>query len=126
MAMTIDEFKAMCAAPSPHTKHNNKYSAKKSGGYDSRKECRRANVLKLMQRAGLISNLREQVKYVLIPTQRDNDGKLLEKECSYYADFVYDKNGVTIVEDTKGVRTKEYIIKRKLMLRIHGISIVEI
>lgn len=122
--MTIDEFKAMRVAP-PATKRN-KYGAKKSGGYDSRKEHHRANELKLMQRAGLISNLREQVKYVLIPTQRDTGGKLLEKECSYYADFVYDRNGVTVVEDTKGVRTQEYIIKRKLMLHVHGISIVEL
>lgn len=122
--MTIDEFKAMRVAP-PATKCS-KYGAKKSGGYDSRKEHHRANELKLMQRAGLISNLREQVKYVLIPTQRDTGGKLLEKECSYYADFVYDRNGVTVVEDTKGVRTQEYIIKRKLMLHVHGISIVEI
>ena len=79
-----------------------------------------------MQRAGIIHNLREQVKYVLIPTQRDNSGKLLEKECSYYADFVYEKDGNTIVEDTKGVRTKEYIIKRKLMLWVHGIRVREV
>lgn len=123
--MTIDEFKAMRVAPQLATKRS-KYGAKKSGGYDSRKEHRRANELKLMQRAGLISNLREQVKYVLIPAQRDTEGNLLEKECSYYADFVYERGGVTVVEDTKGVRTKEYIIKRKLMLHVHGISIVEI
>lgn len=123
--MTIDEFKAMRVAPQPATKRS-KYGAKKSGGYDSRKEHRRANELKLMQRAGLISNLREQVKYVLIPAQRDTEGNLLEKDCSYYADFVYERGGVTVVEDTKGVRTKEYIIKRKLMLHVHGISIVEI
>lgn len=122
--MTIDEFKAMRVAPA--NKRSSKYGAKKSGGYDSRKEHRRANELKLMQRAGLISNLREQVKYVLIPTQRDTCGKLLEKECSYYADFVYDRNGVTVVEDTKGVRTQEYIIKRKLMLAVHGIRIKEV
>jgi hypothetical protein len=79
-----------------------------------------------MQRAGLISNLREQVKYVLIPTQRDDQGNLLEKECSYRADFVYDKDGKTIIEDTKGMRTPEYIIKRKLMLHVHGIIINEI
>jgi len=121
--MTIEEYKALCAASS---KKKNKYGAKKSGGYDSRKEHSRANELKMMQRAGLISNLREQVKYVLIPTQRDADGKLLEKECSYYADFVYMRNGVTVVEDTKGYRTPEYKLKRKLMLHVHGISIVEI
>lgn len=122
--MTIDEYRAMHVAST--SKKRNKYNAKKSGGYDSKKEHKRANELKLMQRAGLISNLREQVKYVLIPSQRDADGKLLEKECSYYADFVYDKDGKTVVEDTKGVRTPEYKIKRKLMLHVHGISIVEL
>lgn len=125
MKMTIDEFKALRAAPAPPQKRN-KYGAKKTGGHASQKEHERANELKLMQRAGLISNLREQVKFVLIPTQRDHDGNLLEKECSYYADFVYDKNGVTVVEDTKGFRTTEYKLKRKLMLYVHGISIKEI
>jgi len=123
--MTIDEFKAMHAASAP-AKKRNKYGAKKTGGHASQKEHERANQLKLMQRAGRISNLREQVKYVLIPTQRDPAGNLLEKECSYYADFVYDKDGVSVVEDTKGFRTPEYRIKRKLMLRIHGIVIKEI
>lgn len=104
----------------------NKYHAKKSGGYDSRKEHRRANELRLMQRAGLITNLREQVPYELIPAQRGADGKVLERACDYIADFVYtDKDGKTVVEDTKGVKTKEYIIKRKLMLHVHGIRIVE-
>lgn len=123
--MTIDEFKALRAAPASPKKRN-KYGARRSGGYDSRKEHSRANELKLMQRAGLISNLREQVKYVLIPAQRDSSGKLLERECAYYADFVYDRDGVTVVEDTKGFRTPEYKIKRKLMLRVHGISITEL
>lgn len=122
---TIDLFRSLCAA-SALTKTRSKYGAKKSGGYDSRKEHSRANQLKLMQRAGLISNLREQVKYVLIPTQRDTNGKLLERECSYYADFVYVRDGITIVEDTKGFRTPEYKIKRKLMLMVYGISIKEI
>ena len=104
----------------------NKYHAKKSGGYDSRKEHRRANELRLMQRAGLITNLREQASYELIPTQRGADGKVLERACDYIADFVYtDKDGKTVVEDTKGVKTKEYIIKRKLMLHVHGIRITE-
>lgn len=123
--MTIDEFKALRAAPAP-PKKGNKYGAKRTGGYASGKEHTRANQLKLMQRAGVISNLREQVKYVLIPTQRDHNGKLLEKECSYYADFVYDREGLTVVEDTKGFRTPEYKIKRKLMLQVFGIRIREI
>lgn len=122
--MTLDELRAWQAAPAP-TKRS-KYGAKKSDGYDSKRERRRAGELRLMQRAGLISNLREQVKFVLIPTQRDNDGNLLEKECAYYADFVYDRDGLTIVEDTKGFRTPEYKLKRKLMLHVHGIKINEI
>lgn len=90
-----------------------------------------------MQRAGLISDLREQVAYELIPAQYGECGKdlkgkttrvLLERSVKYIADFVYtDKaTGQTVVEDTKGVRTKEYIIKRKLMLYLHGIRIKEI
>lgn len=104
----------------------NKYHAKKSGGYASRKEHRRANELKLMQRAGIIKYLREQVTYELIPTQRDVNGKVIERACSYVADFVYtDKDGNLIVEDTKGMRTEVYRIKRKLMLHVHGIRILE-
>lgn len=104
----------------------NKYHAEKSGGYASRKEHRRANELRLMQRAGLISNLREQVSYELIPAQRGADGKVIERACAYVADFVYtDQQGNTIVEDTKGMRTDVYRIKRKLMLHVHGIQITE-
>lgn len=104
----------------------NKYHAEKSGGYASRKEHRRANELKLMQRAGIIKYLREQVAYELIPTQRDVNGKVIERACSYIADFVYtDKDGNLIVEDTKGMRTEVYRIKRKLMLHVHGIRISE-
>jgi hypothetical protein len=105
---------------------HNKYHAEKSGGYDSRKEHRRANELRLMQRAGLISDLREQVSYELIPAQRGADGKVIERACSYVADFVYtDRDGNTVVEDTKGVRTDVYVIKRKLMLQVYGIRITE-
>lgn len=108
--------------------------------YDSAKEYRRFKELSLLERAGAIQNLQRQVKYVLIPAQREfcneiytkgrkkgcfKPGKLLEKECSYIADFVYIQNGKTVIEDTKGFRTKDYIVKRKLMLWIHGIRIKE-
>ena len=107
-------------------KGRNKYHAEKSGGYASRKEHRRANELRLMQCAGLITNLREQVSYEIIPAQYGADGKLIERACSYVADFVYtDENGNTVVEDTKGMRTDVYRIKRKLMLHVHGIRITE-
>lgn len=109
--------------------------------FDSKKEAVRYQQLKLLERAGEISELRLQVKYVLIPVQREpcNDiykrgekkgcfkpGKLLEKECSYVADFVYIQGGKIVVEDTKGFRTEAYKIKRKLMLHIHGIRIKEV
>ena len=114
----------------------------KIGGktFDSKKESDRWNELNLLQRAGKISGLERQVKFVLIPTQyekfprysqktgkRLKDGiRTLEQECSYVADFVYMQDGKQIVEDTKGVKTKDYIIKRKLMLKEHGIRIKEI
>lgn len=110
-------------------KGTSKYGNKKTGGYDSRKEAKRAGELKMMRCAGLISDLQEQVKYELIPAQYDMVGgkrKCIERSCSYVADFVYtDKYGNTIVEDTKGFRTEAYRIKKKLMLHIHGIKIHE-
>lgn len=106
--------------------------------YDSMKEYYRYLDLVLMQQAGEIKELRRQVKYVLIPAQREPDtigsrggrkkGKLLEREVAYIADFVYidAKTGDTVVEDTKGMRTPEYIIKRKMMLYFHHIKIKEV
>lgn len=121
---------------------NNKYKNKKividGMTFDSKKEAKRYKELKLLEEAGEIYDLQRQVKFTLIPAQREPDtkgkrggkikGKLLERECCYYADFVYFlKDDVTpIVEDTKGVRTPEYIIKRKLMLYNFDIQVKEI
>ena len=107
-------------------KRKNKYGTKRSGGYDSTREHRRACQLKFLERAGLISNLREQVQYELIPEQKDAYGNTL-KPCNYRADFVYidTETGQEVVEDSKGYRTDEYMMKRKLMLLVHGISILE-
>lgn len=107
-----------------------KYRAKKTEVdgivFDSKKEARRYQELKLFEKAGVISDLQTQVKFVLIPAQRIN-GKVVERECSYVADFVYlDEAGKKVVEDTKGVKTKDYIIKRKLMLWVHFIRIKEV
>lgn len=93
--------------------------------YDSAKEARRGAELRLMERAGLIKDLCAQVKYTLIPAQK-RDGKIVERPVTYVADFVYTENGETVVEDVKGVRTKEYIIKRKLMLWEYGIRVKEV
>ena len=95
--------------------------------FDSKKEANRYQELKLMQRAGIIRDLQRQVKYVLIPSQKGDDGRVIERPCTYIADFVYvDENGKKVVEDTKGYRTSDYKIKRKLMLYIHGVKINEI
>ena len=93
--------------------------------FDSIKECQRYCELKLMQRAGVISDLRMQVSFELIPSQRI-DGKVVERAVNYIADFVYQQDGQKVVEDTKGYKTPEYIIKRKLMLHVYGIRIREV
>ena len=108
------------------SKYGNKEAVVNGERLDSKKEAKRYIDLMIMLKAGHITNLRRQVKYVLIPSQKI-DGKVVERECSYIADFVYkDRNGNTVVEDTKGFRTPEYKIKRKMMLYVHGIRIKEI
>ena len=92
--------------------------------FDSRKEAKRYAELDLLERAGKISGLELQVKFELIPSQRV-DGKVVERACHYVADFVYEENGAKVVEDVKGFKTPEYIIKRKLLLKEHGIRVKE-
>lgn len=93
--------------------------------FDSLKEYRRYCELRLLEKAGEITDLQTQVKFVLIPSQKAG-GKVVERDCSYLADFVYVQDGKKVVEDTKGIKTKDYIIKRKLMLWVHGIRIMEV
>jgi hypothetical protein len=108
---------------------------------DSLKEARRYEELLILKRAGKITDLRRQVRYELIPAQyetyekfsksgeRLKDGRrLIERKVENVADFVYTnvETGENIVEDTKGVKTKDYIIKRKLMLSVYGIRIKEV
>ena len=113
--------------------------------FDSKKEAQRYCELLLLQRAGKITELELQKEYVLIPAQyetfprygktgkRLQDGKrCIEKSCVYKADFAYKQDGQQIVEDVKGYRDPasaayaKFVIKRKLMLWIHGIKITEI
>lgn len=109
--------------------------------FDSQKEAQRYRELLLLEKAGKISYLDRQTKFTLIPAQREpstemykrgrnkgkpKPGKLLEKECSYIADFAYFQGDKYVVEDTKGVRTEAYKIKRKLMLERYGFQIKEV
>lgn len=126
----------------PKTPAISKYRAKKITAdgitFDSKKEAKRYKELKELQSRGEIHDLQLQVSYELLPTQREPDtvgkrggvhkGKVIERPVYYIADFVYKSNsGETIVEDVKGMskRLPEYVIKRKLMLYVHGIHIKE-
>ncbi len=110
--------------------------------FDSAKEANRYKELKVLERAGLVHDLQLQVKFKLIPAQREwtdettksgkpKKGKVIEHECSYIADFVYkNRYGLLVVEDVKGykkgVAYDLFVVKRKLMLWIHGIRVKEI
>lgn len=99
----------------------NKYKAQRTGKYASKAEARRAAELKMLERAGKITDLQEQVRWKVIPSQ---DG---ERPVFYVVDFQYrDQNGELHLEDVKGVRTDAYIIKRKLMQFVHGIKVEEV
>ena len=117
--------------------HTKKFVAPGGDVFDSKREYNHWLELQEAQKRGEISDLRRQVKFTLIPIQRaahtitktglERPGRVLERECSYIADFVYyAKDGEKIVEDSKGFRTKDYIIKRKLMLHVYGLQIREV
>ena len=109
-----------------------KYHAKKikwdGQTFDSKKEFYRYQELLLLQRAGKIKNLERQVKIPLLPSQKDENGKVIERAVTYIADFVYFdiERNKTIVEDAKGMKTKEYILKRKMLLYLNHIRIQEV
>lgn len=124
-----------------------KYRSKKTTAYgisfDSKREAERYCELRVLEKAGKITDLQMQVPFELVPAQyetgtrlrRTKSGlkassvsRLVERPVKYIADFVYiePESGEKVVEDTKGFRTKDYIIKRKLMLYVHGIKIREV
>lgn len=122
-------------------RRTNKYHSKKTTvdgiRFDSKKEAKRYQDLKMLEDLGIISSLRLQVPFELIPSQfetvTDAKGRkkkrCVERSVKYKADFVYiDSDGNQVVEDTKSqkTKTKDYIIKRKLMLQVYGIKIKEV
>lgn len=101
-------------------KYNNIKTVVDGIKFDSKGEASRYTELKLLQRAGEINDLQLQVPFVLY-SKNQHGGKV-----KYIADFTYfDRNGIYVVEDFKGVRTAEYKLKRRLMAEIHGIKILE-
>ena len=122
----------------PKNKYGNKKIMVDGILFDSLREARRFRELKKLEKAGEIHDLERQVKFVLLPSQRGTpqidekgkvkQGKVIERSITYRADFVYidTETGQKVVEDAKGVETKEFIIKRKLMLWVYGIQIQEV
>lgn len=107
------------------SKYNNQKTPAFGIMFASKKEANRYEQLKLMESGGVVRNIKIQVRYRL-----EVNGVHI---CDYIADFVYldkmSKRGadpwVQVVEDTKGVRTAVYKLKKKLMLAIYGIEIRE-
>ena len=104
------------------TKVKPKYGNKKTEAngllFDSKKEAQ--FFLQLQQDPSVVS-IKTQVRYELIPKQ---DG---ERACTYVADFVVEyQSGEVVVYDVKGMKTAVYVVKRKLMLWVHGITIQEV
>lgn len=108
-------------------KYGNKKTSCNGKTFDSKKEADRYLFLLSQQKLGKITHLQTQVHFELIPKQLKANGNA-ERKCEYVADFVYIEcdTGREIVEDVKGFRTPEYVIKRKLMLYMHNIEITEI
>lgn len=130
--------------PAAPEKRTNKLNAQKTDGYASKKEAERAAELRWLEKAGKIRDLKEQVKFVLIPPKYEEiprigkrgkpikpKRKCIERGLVYIADFVYiDETGHTVVEDVKGYKGgatyRVFTQKRKLMLEIYGIKVVEV
>jgi hypothetical protein len=113
------------------TKFGNRKTVVDGETFDSRKEARRYAELKLLERAGEVRNIQRQVPFVLIPAQLDERGRVIENPARYIADFVYnDRAGRLIVEDVKGYKQGTayavFVLKRKLMLKVHGIRVTEV
>lgn len=111
-------------------KYKNKKIVVNGIQFDSKKEAKRYQELKLLEDAGEITKLERQVKFDLLPNQKDPNGKVVERKVQYIADFVYMKNGKVCVEDVKGYREggayRVFVIKRKLMLYRFGLVVKEI
>lgn len=107
------------------SKYGNKKTEVDGLVFDSKREAKHWLELKAMQQRGEIFDLRRQVKFELIPAVR-LDGRM-RPATKYVADFVYtDKDGNEVVADSKGCKTPEYALKRKLMAWVHSIEVKEL
>lgn len=105
-------------------KYNNSKIVLPDGNkFDSKKEFARWQQLLKMQEDGLIENLERQVAFEIVPSVRLGGRKQPARK--YIADFVYEKDGVRVVEDSKGFRDAIYRLKKHLMMSVHQIEILE-
>lgn len=113
------------AKPRASAKYKNIADEVDGQKFDSRAEARRWKELTMLARSNAISDLKRQVRFALIPKQEKPSGGV-ERAVTYVADFTYKRTGRLVVEDVKGVVTDVWVIKRKLMLQVHGIEVFEV
>lgn len=124
--MSLKEYREYLAKNCPNygktpttPQKTSKYHAEKTEvdgiRFDSKKEARDWMKLRQMEEAGLISHLQRQVKFELQPAFVSWEGKKI-KPINYIADFVYIKGCQTYVQDSKGIPTKDYVLKRKMFM----------
>lgn len=122
-----DEAYAARSEKRAKSKYGNQKVTTETGlTFDSKAEYRRWCELGVLLRAKEITDLQRQVPFELVPAQVSPDGTRLQP-IRYIADFTYrDKTGALVVEDPKGASTAEWVLKKKLMLHVHGIWVREI
>ncbi len=119
--VTAEELRELLKAPKRSKYHSKKCDC--GSKHDSLKECRRSHDLQMMQRSGLISDLQEQVPFVLLP-KHFLYGRT-RPAVRYYADFTYMEKGIKVIEDTKSpaTRTGLWMLKMRLMMEKYGIEV---
>lgn len=112
MRISESQYRQLIGNYTKQNKYHNKKVIYDGIKFDSKKEKNRYIGLKQLERLGVIQNLQRQVKYELQPSFKLN-GKTI-RSITYIADFVYIQDNKEVIEDVKGIRTKEYLLKKKL------------
>ena len=140
--MPVDDFKKLFGSKNNRRKYHNVPTRRVVGdrviSFDSQKEAARYDELMLMLKSGAIHDLRLQPQFTLQEAYTTAEGERI-RAIRYQADFSYltrvegspvwpdgYQESILTVEDVKGMRTKEYLLKKKLMRERHGITIKEI
>lgn len=121
----VPEMCSFCSDYSVRAKYNNKKTKSDGIVFDSKKENEKYHELKMLEKSGKIKNLERQKRFELIPTQKDENGKVLYRAITYIADFTYTdcKTGELICEDVKGMVLPEFKLKQKMMYYFYHIKV---